>query len=213
MADQLPIPLIDAELPPIGARAGIALVAEACGIELAGIMSQSREGKLCAARQVAVWLLRVRPTLGGEHRSLPMIGRAIRAPGLKPMDHSSCCHALKVVANRAHREPQFRALLDQLAHDRVVIDPAVIAQVAGSVPYMPPAGAPAPERLSERAETLRRRAERDAVDRALRQRSAPLRPVMALEEDDDDARARLGGSLKLAAALAAARAAAAKVAA
>lgn len=183
----------DPILPPVWAEDVLRAVCAAFGVKKVDLLGLSRDKHLVSARHVAIWLLRVRPKPGQttesevpRRRSYPEVGRLIRHAHLPRMDHNSTIHACEQVAARAKLDPDFRAMIDRLAHDR----PARFAPVA-------------PPRLSREEEARRQRARWNAEVRAvLGDRPRPLRPVMELEEDDSDALARATGSLKLTAALA-----------
>lgn len=181
-----------AELPPAWANDLVLAVCRAFAVQRDDLLGLSRAKHLVLARQAAVWLLRVRPKPGQtgyaeqpRRRSYPEVGRIVRHPHLKPMDHGTAIYACEQVAERAGRDPELRAVLQALAWDAPARLPVVEV----------PKGSLADQAKRQRAKW---RAEVQAV---LGARHKPLRPVMELADGDSDALARAAGSLKLTAAL------------
>jgi chromosomal replication initiator protein len=83
------------------------LVCERLEVEVESIFSQSRNGQVVEARQLAMYLCR-RLT---DH-SLPQIARAF-----KRRDHTTVMHALKRVDSRLETDPTLRSLVETLDHE------------------------------------------------------------------------------------------------
>lgn len=186
-----PVPLAELDLAPIFAGDALRLVARVFRLPVAELISLSRARHVVEARKVAIWLLRVRPKHGDRggkprFRSIEEICVRVRAEGLKPLDHSSAGFAIQQVSKRAAADAAFAALLLDLAFDNPARAELRAQKVA---PGIRPTAA---------------RAEANAALARLLNAHRALRPSMALEQDDTDARDRASGSMKLTAALAAA---------
>lgn len=183
-----PVPLADANLAPIFAGDALRMVARVFSLPVDELISLSRARHVVEARKVAIWLLRVRPKHGERggkprFRSIEEICARVRAEGLRPLDHSSASFAIQQVGKRAAGEPAFAALLLDLA-----LDNAPLAERRAQKAKL---GVAAGAALTEANAALTR----------LLNAHRALRPSMALEADDTDARDRASGSMKLTAAL------------